>query len=423
MAHQVGETIVPGVKIENIPVGGLTRDEALKRLETHLTQNKLATLQVVASNKTWNFKLAQIDVEFCYQDAVNNALSIGRSGSMVKRGLQALKIQYQNVNLPLSVKFNQEKLKQLLTSINQEYESKPRDAKLIYNDGKMEVIPEKKGRRINIEATLEKIVAMDYKDLQEPVTAVMEVIEPEITAVDYAEINGVLGECETKIHSSDNNRLQNIKLAAEKIHGTLLKPGETFSFNEQVGKRNSETGYKKAPVIANQTVANGIGGGICQVATTLYNAVLLAGMQIKERHPHSVPVNYVTPGLDATVAYGYKDLVFKNNLSHNVYITTVLNGNKSLNIKVLGNLDDKKGCVKLLAQVNEIPPNEVVKKTSTLQSGERVIKRFGRPGYRVTVYRIIENGKVTKEQISQDYYPPLQRIILEGMSEEEGEDK
>lgn len=128
-----------------------------------------------------------------------------------------------------------------------------------------------------------------------------------------------VGEATTKIIDTGINRISNINLACESISGTTVKPGEEFSFNEVVGKRSKERGYKDAPIIFHGEKSYGTGGGVCQVSTTVYMAALNAGLEITERHTHSEKVSYA-PGTDATVVFGEKDMKFKNNTSDTVYI-------------------------------------------------------------------------------------------------------
>ena len=128
-----------------------------------------------------------------------------------------------------------------------------------------------------------------------------------------------VGEAVTKIIDTGINRVSNITLAVDSISGTELKQGEEFSFNKTVGKRSKDRGYKDAPIIFHGEKSYGIGGGVCQVSTTVYMAALNGGMNITERHKHSEGVAYA-PGTDATVVYGEKDLKFKNTLSDTVYI-------------------------------------------------------------------------------------------------------
>lgn len=124
----------------------------------------------------------------------------------------------------------------------------------------------------------------------------------------------------TTIHDKNENRVSNIKTAAEDLDGTVIEPGEIFSFNDSVGRRTKDKGYKEAPIFVNGEKSKGVGGGVCQVSTTLYNAALEADLEIIERHRHSRKVSYVEEGKDATVVYNSKDLRFKNTKDYPIEI-------------------------------------------------------------------------------------------------------
>jgi len=138
---------------------------------------------------------------------------------------------------------------------------------------------------------------------------------------------GPIAQYSTRFDSTQVNRTENIRLAAKALDGKLLAPGEQFSFNESVGERIAEAGYKEALIIEGNTFTPGLGGGVCQVSSTLYNVVLLAHLEILERHQHSLTVNYVPPGRDATVSFPILDFKFKNNTDTHLLIRSFVDGN------------------------------------------------------------------------------------------------
>lgn len=144
--------------------------------------------------------------------------------------------------------------------------------------------------------------------------------EPEKAEEEPAPEQETIGEYQAISQSEDPGRSENIRLATEAIDGTVIEPGGTFSFNDVVGNTSAERGYQEAAVIRNGEVAQGDGGGVCQVSTALYIAAVKADMEIVERHPHSVPSDYAPIGLDATIVYGSFDLRLKNNTDHAITI-------------------------------------------------------------------------------------------------------
>lgn len=156
-------------------------------------------------------------------------------------------------------------------------------------------------------------------------------LDPEITAAHYALIDREIGSFRTWI-SGSGGRVTNIILATASLNNCLLLPGEVFSFNKANGPRTAERGYRHAPVIVGGAVVPGLGGGVCQVSTTLYNAVLRAGLEVVERYPHSRPVGYVPPGMDATVADSL-DFKFRNSTDRPILIRSS-NWGGSIDIRI-----------------------------------------------------------------------------------------
>ncbi len=170
------------------------------------------------------------------------------------------------------------------------------------------VLEEKTGRVVDELATLHFVMACDAGG---DVVPVYQAIPARWTAGDLRSLTRVLGEYSTRVGGSEE-RLHNVRLASDLVGHSLVLPGEVFSFNGTVGLPSEARGFLLAPVIVEEELTMGPGGGVCQVSTTLYNAAINAGMTIVERHPHSRPVGYVPEGMDAAVAHGYKNLRFRN---------------------------------------------------------------------------------------------------------------
>ena len=193
------------------------------------------------------------------------------------------------------------------------------------------------GRKLDEAKTIDLIKKAKPGDTIEPVVIQ---IKPLITSVQLKQKIKVIGYYRTFFHDFNKNRVNNIDIAADEIHGIIIKPGEEFSFNDALGQRSAEKGYKNAPIIIKTAEGSkksiGIGGGICQVSTTLYNAALNAGLQIIEKHSHSKKVPYAPEGKDATVSYGEKDLKIKNNRLYPIMIKAYT-GKKSITVEIVEN--------------------------------------------------------------------------------------
>jgi vancomycin resistance protein YoaR len=213
-------------------------------------------------------------------------------------------------------------------------------------------------------------------------------------------------------HIDDEGRNVNLQIAAEKIDGLIIPPGGRFSFNKVVGPRTEKYGFRKAGVISRGKVIPGLGGGICQVSTTLYRAILQAGLQINERHNHSIyeGIEYSERGLDAAIAWGYKDFKFRNNFDIPVFIVAK-SGKGSVSIELYAEKSPYESVRLETRNEKEHPFTTKIKKNSKLKKGETRIVHPGVTGYTVETYRIIEhNGKVKEERMSKDRYLTYNRI-------------
>lgn len=200
----------------------------------------------------------------------------------------------------------------------------------------------------------------------------------------------------TSVEDQDINVKTNIAIAAAKLNGIQISPGEVFSFNNTVGEGSAKNGFLTGRVLYQDTIAYEPGGGICQLSSTLFNAMLLGGFNIRERHRHSSPVRYVLPGLDATIRFGKKDLRMKNVMSAPVYISTVLN-DKSLTV-ILKSMQASQSRYEIYTE--EEPVNLPFAQNET---------RNVRPGLSIYVYRkkMVNNIVTENMLLYKDFYPPV----------------
>lgn len=224
----------------------------------------------------------------------------------------------------------------------------------------------------------------------------------------------------TCFNSSSEERKHNISLAVRSLDKTFIDVGAEFSFNKVVGARTTERGYKTSKVIVDGNFVNGVGGGVCQVSTTLYNALLLAGLKITEYHPHSLPVSYVEPSFDAMVSYGWSDLRFINNTKNPVIIHAFLVKNQ-LNIEIYGEKSEY-SFVRESVVTETIPEPEYLfdldqlNQYPDLYEGQQKIVRYGKPGLKSNGYILTyKNGKlVSKKLLRKDSYNAIQGLVVIG---------
>ena len=253
---------------------------------------------------------------------------------------------------------------------------------------------------------------------QDTYTIPLKTLYPDVTTNEIGReaFPDLLATYSTSYASSNANRSTNIALAASKINGTVLMPGEEFSFNGTVGKRTAAAGFKTATVYSNGQVTTDYGGGICQVSSTLYNSVLRANLEITNRVNHTFTVGYVPIGLDATVSWGAPDFKFKNSRSYPVKIVATTS-NKRLTISVYGLKEDVEYEVELVSyRTGTVPYSTVYTTDSSLGKGKTKVVQSGSNGATSVAYKILKlNGKeVSRTLLSKDRYSPHNQIIARG---------
>ena len=405
-----------GVRIEDIDVSNLSKEDALKEV-------KSVTDEMI-KNKVVNFTYEDITVpvplkDFGYklnlEDAINKAYSYGRSDNLFYNYLDIIKGYIFKKNFVAKPDIEDAKREEVILNIGSKIFKKPVDAHpIIKDDGSVTIKDSEIGRYMDINEAKD-LINLDILH-EDKIELPVYKTEPKIYSNYYDGINKKLGDFETDYSSSVKNRKENIRLAASKFNNMKLNPGDEISFNDVVGEISEKTGFKSATVIVGGEYESGIGGGICQVSTTLYNSLILSDLEITERHNHSRPIHYVDLGTDAAVARGYKDLKFKNNTNNPILILSEANGEK-LNFKVLGNGSDRDYEVKIIPQLlGTVSPGVDTIYSDALPDGESTVRESGARGYSYKTYKeIIKNGEVVdKKEISKSYYLPKDKVVVVG---------
>lgn len=302
---------------------------------------------------------------------------------------------------------------------------KTEDAKSEIRDGITVLIPETDG--VNLDIThIENALSEGKKEFDIPVTA--EKAKVTLRSIQGDFFSDVIGSHTTYFNTGVTGRAYNVYLAATKINDVVLNVGDEFSFNQYVGRANAAEGFRTATVYTAEGMVPGVGGGICQVSSTLYNAALYANLEITQRRNHSYTVAYVKNGLDATVSYGSLDFKFKNNTKGPIKISAYTNGG-AITVKIYGKkLDSNK--VELVSSTIATYPYETVRKGVTdLKPGETRVAQAGSVGVRASVMKIIRDSSgntVRTESLGTDYYIPMNEIVevglkADGTLPEEGE--
>ncbi len=403
-----------GISISGIPVSGLDLAGAVRKLENAFPVTEESNLEFKDGDKNYIINLSGIEGRYDYLAMAEAALKYGNEENSVSRLVSGLRLRATPVDLVAKLVFSEEKLKETVKNIQKEWYIQPENARVAMSDAEVMIIAEKAGYNLDFERTLTHArQALEQGILH--IEAQGWIVKPELTSASLEGINALLAEYITNFDSSAVNRSHNIALASSSINGVFMKPGDTFSLNQRIGPRLEETGYLEAPAYIGGSLSLDFGGGICQVATTLYNAVLFAELAITERHCHPYPASYAPPGRDATIAGDFLDLAFVNNLDNPVYIASQ-SENGVLSIRIFGVKKGGDRTVRIASEITEIKPDVIITHEHNLEEGETKVINSGAIGYSVQVQReVIVSGKVeSREQISSDYYPPVSKVIAIG---------
>lgn len=298
-----------------------------------------------------------------------------------------------------------------IEKVHDEICKEPQDAYFTKNP--FAVYPEVKG----ISFDLEKAKEMLKEDKDEYVIK-LTITNPKVTLdkIGPEAFPDKLATFSTRYDVSDKDRTTNLELACNKINGTVVLSGDTFSYNKVVGARTAGAGYKNAKIYEAGKVVDGIGGGICQISSTLYNAVLNANLEIVERKNHQFVTSYVEPGMDATVVYGLTDFKFKNTRQYPVrVVATAKNGIAT--VTIYGIKEDKEYTFKFdVKRVATIPSTTEYIDDSTLPAGTEKVEQKGTNGLKTETYMTkLLNGKaISTTLVSKDTYNAMTKIIRRG---------
>lgn len=324
-----------------------------------------------------------------------------------------LALNHEPLDLPLPLQLDTDRAIDRLMALKVDLDKPSSNA--FVDLEKRKLVPEQIGHRLDVYGTLARIDAA-LREGRARVEAAFEKTVPKIVAADLGnvEFDHVLGWFETRYNRAKRyeDRTYNLRLAASKLDGAVVLPGEEFDFNEVVGPRDEASGYRVAPVIAQGELVDGLGGGTCQVSGTLHGAAFFAGLEIVERYPHSRPSFYIKLGLDATVVYPTINYRFRNPFDFPIVLhETVKNG--KVRAEILG--PKRVHTVTYFRRIDDIIPfEEVERETDKLPEGKRIVSQRGIPGFTTTSSRLRRNGAYGVREKWTDRYPPTTQIIEVG---------
>ena len=337
------DRVAMGVQSGATTLAGMSREEVRAYFRRE-AENKLRKTAVILKDGSKIYKIQPSDIHLTAQAdaAAKQAYGIGRDASPVVNIITQMRCAITGANVPLTATYDENLLQQKLAAIKAQTDRPPKNADIqMIPTGGFERRPASSGRTLDIDA-LGQELAPKLKDLKLTIVEKLTTEDeaPAVATEDLAAMDTVLASYTTSF--LPGARGQNIAIAAGKLQDVLIKSGDEFSFNDTVGRRTYDAGYQNAGVYIDGEPAQDVGGGVCQVSSTLYNAILLAGLMPTVRTPHFYPSHYCPPGLDATVADDLLDFQFKNGLAHNVLLKVSLTST-TLTIYVIGTRADLGG--------------------------------------------------------------------------------
>ncbi|GFI62369.1 vancomycin B-type resistance protein VanW [Clostridiales bacterium] len=374
-------SICEGISVGGVDIGGLSLNEASEKLSKNLRTDYKLFLEL-EENK-WEIPFKDIEASVDYAEALNTALEIGSVGTDEERLAEIKLLKEEPLDIHVTYVCNETLLKNKLEEIDNELKES------------------KSSFKMDTEQTADKIIKCLMSGEISAITPVAEKLDE-----NWEE--SLIGSFSTSFSAGDKNRNENLRVACEKINGTVLESGDIFDMNEALGPQTAANGYKAAGAIENGKIVSAIGGGVCQVTTTIYNAAIFAELEIVERHNHSLMVGYVPLGRDAAVAGSYKNLRFKNDTDYPVRIETYLENNNII-CNIYGyevhdadrKIDFERVWISTISK-----PAEKVTEDPNLPMGEREITYSGKTGAKIDTYKLIYDGDtlLSREWFSSSTY-------------------
>lgn len=405
------ESRIPeGVYADEVNLGGLTREEANQAIEDYIQTLSNHKITLNMGEDKADTTAGNLGIFWSNQEAVEETLTEYQGGNLIKRYMNSVDLKANPKTIEVEISVDGGKVKEFIDSKSAGLVEEPTDASMDVIDGECVVTPSVTGRMVDTEATNEALNEALKNGLDGAVEIEAHIVEkqPRITTEDLESIGDVLGTFSTSFSSSGYARATNVEVGASKIDNHIIMPGETLSGYECLQPLTTENGYKNAASYENGKVVDSIGGGVCQISTTLYNAALEAELEINQRQNHSMIVTYVEPSRDAAIAGTVKDIKITNNYSTPIYVEGKTEG-RTLTFTIYGK--DTRPANREIKYVSETlrrtdpgAPKEIT--DPSLSPGAKVKVQSAHYGLesRLWKYVYIDGKEVEKTLLNEDVY-------------------
>lgn len=421
--------IYPGVYIDDEHVGGLTKEEAIRKISSlHNDAAGAFDITVSVGNESWHVNSERVPISRNTEEIVEKAWAVGRSNTSGLKGGAVTPFQ-EHVNQVADLRthpstfatkqdYDHEALRNLTDGIVNYVNREPVNSMVYsfdFNTKAFTFTDDQPGAKIDPDQLYAQLTeVLDSGTTQKELRVVPEKVIADLTKAELMNSFGLISAYTTNT-TKDKNRNTNIELSARAISGITVQPGEIFSFNGATGERTAAKGYKEAPAISGGQSKDEVGGGVCQTSSTLFNAVVRADLEIIERNAHAWPSSYIEKGFDATVNWPGLDFKFRNNTNQPIFIVAGYS-NRQVTVNIYGmslgpgvKIDLESELIRTLPQPEGI--NYVI--NTSLAPGETKKTVTGRKGYEVNTWKVWYQGnrEIKREVLFKTTYKAYQETV------------
>lgn len=417
------DKICDGIMVGSVPVGGMTADEAMEAVNGFIAKKSNQLVEIDVNGQLVTASIRELGYTYSAGDFPKQALAVGKNGNMIENYREIKEAEQGKITYPIKLQANEDVIKKFVKKNCKKLCTQAKNSKVSMKGGQFVYTESSDGVSLDVDETVKMIRTQVETDKERAegenirITANVKVEHPKVSKETAARCKDKIGTFSTTFNSGNVNRTKNLANAARLINGSVLYPGETFSVHDTISPLTEDNGYYEAASYNNGKVEDSLGGGVCQVSTTLYNAVLRAELEIVARSPHSMLVSYVEPSMDAAIAGDYKDFKFKNNSEVPVYIQGGTYGS-TIYFNVYGEETRDSGRkIRFESEVTEEiePGADKVTIDKTKPESYMTVTQEAHKGCKAILWKIVtENGKETKTQINSSTYSASPRFVTKG---------
>lgn len=421
---ETGEPIKSGIFAGDIDLSGMTAGEAGAAVKAYVEGLRGVEITLLAAEGAEvKVTAGEFGLDWANPEIIAEAAEIGYRGNVVERYRAMKDLEHENKIFPIELCLDVQLINDILNDRCVMYDAQAVSPSLERVDGVFHVVEGKTGCILDVESSIDVINDYLIEDWDcQPCTIALDVMsqEPEGSAEELAQVQDLLGSFTTSYSTSNSSRSANIENGCGRINGITLYPGEEFSMYDTVAPFTEENGYYKAGTYVNGKVVDGLGGGICQVSTTLYNAALLAELKVTKRYNHSMTVSYVDPGADAAIAGSSgKDFKFVNSLDYPIYIEGYTAG-KKITFNIYGRETRPENReVRYESEILEVigPTSDDITADGSQPIGYFEVTASAHIGYRARLWKIvlIDGKEESRTEVNNSKYKMVPRSVTIGV--------